>query len=77
MGILAEVWSFIQEPNNRATIGWIAGGVVTLTGAAWAVVKFALSGRAAGSPIVTAIDHSKAAGRDINEAPSPRRERTK
>jgi len=39
-GILSEIWSWIDNENNRAVITWLGGGLAVLLAAAWAVFKF-------------------------------------
>ena len=71
--MIADFWSFLQDANNRAVLGWLGGGVVVAVGASWAVLKFIYSGRgppAAKSPrgTVSATQAGVAAGRDIRDS---------
>jgi hypothetical protein len=67
--MLADIWNFVVDPNNRAVLTWIGGGVVVIGGAIWTVVKFILSKRFAPKSdpalTVTAKHGSIAAGRDV------------
>jgi hypothetical protein len=79
--VLTGIWSFLQDPGNRAIIGWIGGGVTVVCGAIWAVVKFFLSRgavpKSAPAPSVTAADGGVAAGRDIRDSKIDTRDRPK
>lgn len=66
--MLADIWSFLQDENNRAVLAWIGGGVVAVIAAVWAVLKLILSRRtwrSAPAPTVTATHGGITAGRDI------------
>ena len=61
------IWSFLQDENNRALLGWIGGGIVVVAGALWAVVKFFFSKSSEKSqppPAVSATQGGVAVGRD-------------
>jgi hypothetical protein len=67
--MLADIWSFLVDENNRAVLGWIGGAVVVVVGAVWAVLKFMLTKRTVASapaPTVTASHGGVAAGHDIS-----------
>ena len=38
--MLDELWTWLRDPANQQTLGWIGGGVVVVVGGGWAVVKF-------------------------------------
>ena len=63
--MLDDVWGFLKDPVNRLTLGWIGGGVVAVTGAIWAVIKFlAGKGESKPKPSVSADNSSAAVGGD-------------
>jgi hypothetical protein len=59
-----KIWAFLQDPANRAVLGWIGGGLVVVVGGLWAAIRFFFSKR----PNVSAANGSVAAGRDIRNA---------
>jgi len=66
--MLTDIWSFLQDENNRDVLTWIGGGIVVVVGAVWTVLKFVLSkrrGESAPAPTMTATRGGIAAGRDI------------
>jgi hypothetical protein len=40
-----SIWAFLQDPGNRAVLGWIGGGIVVIAGGLWAAFKFFFSKR--------------------------------
>ena len=42
---MAEVWAFLSDPANQATLTWLGGGLATVAGAAWAVIRYFMSRR--------------------------------
>lgn len=66
--MLASIWAYIQDPDHRALLGWIGGGVVVVATALWAVLKF-FAGKGPpkppSGPSVSASNGGVAAGRDI------------
>lgn len=43
--MIEAVWTFLRDPQNQATLGWLAGGLATAAGAVWAAL-----GRRRGGP---------------------------
>ena len=39
---MADLWSFLGDPINRAVLSWLGGGLVALAAGAWTVAKFVL-----------------------------------
>jgi hypothetical protein len=35
-----DVWALLSNPDHRAILGWLGGGLVVLAGGAWTVIKF-------------------------------------
>ncbi len=68
--MLDAFWTFVKDPANRETLGWIGGGIVVVVGGLWAVVTF-FAGKGDGGPkaSVTATHGSVAAGRNISNSP--------
>jgi hypothetical protein len=58
--MLDRVWDVLRDPDNRAVLGWIAGGIF---GGGWVVFKFFISKK----PTVSASNGGVAAGRDIRD----------
>jgi len=58
--MLANILAFLQDPGNRAVLGWIGGGIVVVIGGLWAAFKFFFK-----KPTVSASNGGVAAGRDI------------
>jgi hypothetical protein len=70
--MLSSIWVFLKEPDNRALLSWIGGGIVAVAAGIWAVVKFkAKNGdnNKQSKPGVSADRGSMAAGRDISINP--------
>jgi hypothetical protein len=64
----ANLWAFVQAPDNRAVLGWIGGGIVAVIGGCWAAFKFFFPKRSVLPPRVSATNGGVAAGRDIRNA---------
>jgi len=67
--VLTDIWSFLQDENNRTVLAWIGSGVAVGVPAIWVVLKFVLSkriGESAPAPTVTATHNGIAAGRDVH-----------
>jgi hypothetical protein len=71
---MAEIWSFLTQPENRAVLSWLGGGLVVICGGLWAALKFSLgrrgsAGGEAGGPSpasrVSAGHGGIAGGRDV------------
>jgi hypothetical protein len=45
---MPDLWAFLGDPQNQATLSWLGGGLVVLAGGTWAVVKF-FAGRESGN----------------------------
>jgi hypothetical protein len=58
--VVEAAWDFLSNPENRAILGWVGGGIVVVLGAIWTVFKYFYGGSR-----VSAQDGSFAAGRDI------------
>ncbi len=63
--MLASIWAYLQDENNRAMLGWIGSGIVAVVGGLWAVFKFLKKKKSAPAPTVSASGGGVAAGRDI------------
>jgi len=37
------IWAFLSDPANQATLTWLGGGLATVAGAAWAVLRYFVS----------------------------------
>ncbi|MDW4500332.1 hypothetical protein R5H30_20255 [Sulfitobacter sp. D35] len=37
--MIEDLWTFLQNPENRETLGWIGGGLVVLAGGLWTVIQ--------------------------------------
>jgi hypothetical protein len=69
--MIANLWSFLQDADNRTVLGWLGGGSVVVVGACWAAFKFLFQKEAVKppqAPTVSATCGSVAAGRDIRES---------
>ena len=67
--MLDNVWAFLQDPANRAVLGWIGAGMVTALGGLWAVVKFlAKKDKPDPTPSVRAENQSVASGGGITNS---------
>jgi hypothetical protein len=67
----ATIWSFLQDPENRAVLGWLASGAGVAACAMWAVIKFVYKSRASrNSPthVVSGDRSGVAVGRDIRDS---------
>jgi hypothetical protein len=67
--MFASIWAFVQDPANRALLGWIGGGFVVVIGGFWTAFQFLLSKEkpnAQLAPTVSASNGGVAAGRDIS-----------
>jgi hypothetical protein len=60
------IWSFLQDADNRALLGWIGGGIVVVVAGLWAAFTFFTSKKKPLTPTVSANHGSIAAGRDAN-----------
>jgi hypothetical protein len=69
--MLSSAWEFVKDPDNRAALSSIGGGITAVAAAIWAVVRFmAKSGNDKPSkPSVSADRGSVAAGGDIVGSP--------
>jgi hypothetical protein len=71
--MLAALWAFLLDPMNRQVLGWAGGGLVTLSGGVWAVLKFRARKRTSGSSsqekIILARHGGIAAGGNITMGP--------
>ena len=68
--MLADLWTFLKDPANRAVLEWIGGGVVVVAGGWWAVVKFfAKKSDGGSSPGVRADNGSVAIGGSNTNSP--------
>ena len=63
--MLDGVWTFLRDPANQATLGWIGAGIAAVAGGCWAVIRF-FAGKGDGDPppAVRADNKSVAIGRD-------------
>jgi hypothetical protein len=69
--MLDAFWTWLRNPGNQQTLGWIGGGVVVVVGGVWAVVTFFVrkeSGAGAASS-VRADRGGVAAGGSISNSP--------
>jgi hypothetical protein len=66
--MLEAFWTWLREPANQQTLGWIGGGLVVVIGGVWAVVKFFAKKESGASAAqsVRADMGGVAAGRDIS-----------
>lgn len=67
---VSELWGFLSDPENRAILTWLGGGLVVLPGAIWTVVNFLQSQKKADSPqasrtMVRAAGGGIGGGRDV------------
>ncbi len=37
---MSELWAFVADPANQATLAWLGGGLVTFAGGLWTVVTY-------------------------------------
>lgn len=69
--MIADIWTFLHNADNRAILGWLGSGVAVLAGAVWAIWKFAYSKRCETGPSIPTVQATGggvAAGRDIRES---------
>lgn len=45
---MSEIWGFLTQPENREVLSWLGGGLVVLSGGAWAALKFFVGGGGSG-----------------------------
>lgn len=72
---MSEIWGFLTQPENRAVLSWLGGGLVVASGGAWAALKFFFggagggtdkkAGKAAQAARVSAVRGGIAGGRDV------------
>jgi hypothetical protein len=67
--MLSSIWEFVKDPENRAVLTWIGGGIAAIAAAAWAVVKTRSGDQKLSKPSVSADRGSVAAGGDIRNSP--------
>ena len=69
--MLNELWTWLRDPANQQTLGWIGGGLVVVIGGVWAVVKFFAKKEGDGGPppSVRADRGGVAAGGSISNSP--------
>lgn len=63
-----ELWAFLSDPSNRATLSWIGGGIVVVASGVWTVLTFfrRTKGDGRSTDTVTADRGGIAAGRDAH-----------
>ncbi len=68
--MLEALWTWLRDPANQQTLGWIGGGLVVV-GGVWAVVKFFArkESGAGAAPSVRADRGGVAAGGSISNSP--------
>jgi hypothetical protein len=66
--MLADVWSFLQDENNRTVLAWLGGGIAMLAGGVWTVYQFVYRKKRRKHPTVSARRGGVAAGRDIRDS---------
>ena len=61
-----EIWGWLSDPGNQATLGFLGGGLAAVAAGIWTVVKYLRKGRGKEPPSLTVTaDHGGvAAGRD-------------
>jgi hypothetical protein len=66
--MLSSIWDFLKDPDNRAIISWVGGGIAVVAAGIWAVIKFVAKNgdQKPSQPIVSADHGGMAAGRDIS-----------
>src|SRR5208282_1499193 len=69
--MLGGLWTWLRDPANQQTVGWIGGGFVVVVGGVWAVVKFfAKKQSGAGAAMSVRADRGGvAAGGNISNSP--------
>ena len=35
-----DLWAFLSDPTNQATITWLGGGIAVAAGGAWAMIRY-------------------------------------
>ena len=66
--MLVSIWAYIQDPDHRALLGWIGGGVIVIGGSLWTAFAFFApkdKHNPPPGPNVSASNGGVAAGRDI------------
>lgn len=69
--MVAHIWAFLHNADNRAILSWFGGGFVVLAGGIWVIFKFAWSEKPKSvppAPTVQATEGAVAAGRDIRDS---------
>jgi hypothetical protein len=66
--MLSSILDFLKDPDNRAIISWVGGGLAVVAAGIWAVIKFVAKNgdHKPSQPIVSADRGGIAAGRDIS-----------
>ena len=60
------MWRWLKHPENRAVLGWIGGGLVTLAAGGWAIFTyFDRADRLGGESPRVHVEHGVGAGGDI------------
>ena len=59
------MWERLKNPDNRAVLGWLGGGLVVFVGGTWTVFKFFYEPPAPAPTTVIATEGGVAAGRDV------------
>jgi hypothetical protein len=68
--MLSSAWDFVKDPDNRAVLGWVGGGITAIAAGIWTVVRFRAGNNDKPSkPAVSADRGSVAAGGDIVGSP--------
>ena len=69
---MSDIWTFLSDPSNQATLSWLGSGIIIAAGGAWAVIRYFVRqpeepGQAAKPPdsTVHAEGRGIAAGRDV------------
>ena len=68
---MSDIWTFLTDPSNQATLSWLGSGIIIAAGGAWAVIRYFVRqpepGQAAKPPgsTVHAEGRGIAAGRDV------------
>jgi hypothetical protein len=64
-----DIWTFLQDEHNRATLGWLGGGLVVVAGGIWTIVRFFFSKRSEKTAPMptTSVSGGVVAGRDIRD----------
>jgi len=69
--MLDAFWTWLKDPANQQTLGWIGGGLVAVVGGIWVVVQFFAKkeGGRGSAPSVRADRGGVAAGGNISNSP--------